>query len=103
MGNFAENLNLGNRFRTPPPREWVKGAECPLDSEKFAKNQEKGGENQEKSGKKWANSGRFFYFAPPDRYTGYDTGLSALKCVCIGNAWVIAPTRWSEKCSSRVS
>ena len=21
MGNFAENLNLGNRFRPPPP-EW---------------------------------------------------------------------------------
>ena len=20
MGNFAENLNLGNRFRPPPPR-----------------------------------------------------------------------------------
>ena len=41
----------------------VKGTECPLDSEKFAKNKEKEGENQEKKEK----SGRFFHFAPPDR------------------------------------
>ena len=40
------------------------GEECPLDGEKFAKNQEKGGENQEKEEK----SGRVYYFAPPDRY-----------------------------------
>ena len=23
MGNFAENLNLGNSFRPPPPGGWV--------------------------------------------------------------------------------
>ena len=28
-----------------------RGAECPLDNEKYAKNQEKEGENQEKEGK----------------------------------------------------
>ena len=52
----------------------VKGGQsAPLDSEKFAKNQEKEGENQErreiegKNQEKKENSGRFFYFAPPDR------------------------------------
>ena len=28
MGNFAENLNLGNRFR-PPPLEFKKGSKAP--------------------------------------------------------------------------
>ena len=27
MGNFAENLNLGNRFRPPPP---IEGARCKM-------------------------------------------------------------------------
>ena len=48
-------------------------ASTPLDSKKFAKNQEKegkSGKNHEKkrnNQEEKAKSGRFFYFAPPDR------------------------------------
>ena len=52
----------------------ARGAECPPDSKKLAKNQkkegknwEKEGKNQGKIGKKTQNLGRFFHFAPSDR------------------------------------
>ena len=46
------------------------GQSAPVDSEKFAKNQEKRGRKSGKVGKnqqKEENLGRFFHFAPPDR------------------------------------
>ena len=50
----------------------ARGAECPLDSEKIAKNWEKEGENQEKLGKRGKNSGekgkirKVLSLCPPD-------------------------------------
>ena len=35
MGNFAENLNLGNRFHPPPPRDQKSQLHHPLKSLSF--------------------------------------------------------------------